>query len=80
MICDITVSYVISCAQIYDFLLNKLMVDGEKIIRAEGVYLLFVQNENEAVLSRTAVQQRIEARRQTKTIPQAMRNCLRDVL
>ena len=73
-------SYVISCAQIYDFLLNKLMVDGEKIIRAEGVYLLFVQNENEAVLSRTAVQQRIEARRQTKTIPQAMRNRLRDVL
>ena len=73
-------SYVISCAQIYDFLLNKLMVDGEKIIRAEGVYLLSVQNEDEAVLSRTAVQQRIEASRQTKTIPQAMRNCLRDVL
>ena len=60
-------SYVISCAQIYDFLLKKLISD-KKIIRAEGVYLLSVQNEGEAVLLRTAVQQRIEASRQTKTI------------
>ena len=52
----------------------------KKIIRAEGVYLLFVQNEDEAVLSRTAVQQRIEASRQTKTIPQAIPHRLRDVL